>query len=128
MFGHPQEIEEAEYGDGYGNEFARQAAWETIKWNANPDRQATAQKIADAVEAGKFVAVIRFPKLCPSTDAIIGTDTSLVAICDTYEEASAALEGRGDYEDRPEVVCKPSLRPVPPQTPVETFTDGDIPF
>lgn len=59
----------------------------------------TRKLIADAIAAGKFVAVITYPAYCPITDGSMGGIDHIVKIADTYAEAREALDAMDIDED-----------------------------
>jgi hypothetical protein len=86
-------------------------------------------KIAKAIQAGKFSVVEIRMRYCPRTDATMGADEILVAIGDTVEDAREAADTimppGTDNEDHYLLIREPPRSPVAQAMGV---TDDDIPF
>jgi hypothetical protein len=82
-------------GDGYRNEFERCVAEQLIfRPSRNEEREARR-----LTEAGKFVVLQAWTRLCRVTDAIIGEEKAIVKVCDTLAEAEALVAELGHDDD-----------------------------
>lgn len=115
-----------EFGDGYRNEFQRAMAVSQME-PCNDDRR----KIAEAVAAGKFVAVSLAPRHCRYTDAVIGEYQHILAIEDDRADAEQAISNllaqHPGYSDDCHYQVLPHFRPSAP-APAPIDPSDDVPF
>jgi len=73
--------------DGYRNELQRAFAHSS----ATTPRRSERKKAAELVAAGKFVVLHCWAVYCRSTDAILGEESKIVSVGDTYEDAAGPV-------------------------------------
>lgn len=79
------------------------------EWRQNPHRGEEAKRIHQLRADGKFVVVSEEPVYCPRTDAIMGSQTILIASADTHDEADKLACEAAESDPECRVSVKPPL-------------------
>jgi hypothetical protein len=113
-------------GDGYSNEYQRCYAQSQILY----PRKDESEQAKELTLAGKCVVMAYHERYCPVTDGFMHCDHLIERVCDSYEEAQAAVIEILEETAHGLDVGIYQLPPEPKSQPVPAVPDFDdsIPF